>query len=185
MKSHVRPIAGITYAVLLVISLFYFALLWSCIAPDNFYHMSYDAPIVTFIPPFSRPWADTINAQLLDYYIWPKWGVYALWTCFVSVAFLLPGLAVRFLKSRGKINVRWLCNPAFIACCILTLSIIYVLSFGPVLCLCDLDPTGRWNEWPWAAKFLYAPLHRWAASFDTAYGHYLLWWINLQYWKHW
>lgn len=185
MKLQHKLIGCITYFVLLIISLFYASMLWSCIAPDQFYHIYYDAPIITFIPPFSRPWAHTMNGKLPDYYIWSAWSVYALWFGFVAVSFLLPGLAVRFLERHGKMNARWFWNPSFIVCCILALAIIYVLSLGPVSCLCDLDPTGHWDSWPRAARCFYAPLHHWTASFDTPYGQYLLWWINLQYWRHW
>jgi hypothetical protein len=185
VKIQPKLVGGITYWVFLVISLFYAAVLWSCIAPDKFYHMSYDAPIVTFIPPFTRPWADTINGRLLDYYIWSAWVVYALWFGFVAVAFLLPALIVQLLQRHERMNARWFLDPSFIICCILALSIIYVLSLGPVLCLCDLNPAGRWDDWPRMARIVYSPLHQWTTSFDTAYGQYLLWWINLQYWQHW
>jgi hypothetical protein len=80
--------------------------------------------------------------------------------------------------------LKWLLDPLFLLCCLLAGSVIYILSLGPVLCLCQLS--AGWDGWPHWVHRVYAPLHSWVKpEFDTAYGQYLLWWINLQYWQHW
>lgn len=174
-------VGGVTYGVLLVISLSLAAAFWSCIAPDQFYHMYYDAPLVTFIPPFNRDWADATHGGLNDYFIWSPWIVCVLWFAFTITAFVLPALAVWVLRRHGKLNVKWFRNPTFIVSFLLALAVLYVLSLGPLLCLC-----GDWEELPRVMQRVYAPLYSWAGSrFDTVYGQYLMWWINLQYWRHW
>jgi hypothetical protein len=174
-------IGGITYVVLLVISLFLAAVFWSCIAPDQFYHMYYDAPLITFIPPFSRNWADPTHGGLRDYFIWPPWIVYFLWFVFVLVAFALPALAIWVLHRHGKLDVRWFRNPTFIVSFLSAIVILYVLSLGPLLCLC-----GDWERLPRVIQRVFGPLYSLAGpQFETVYGQYLMWWINLQYWRHW
>jgi hypothetical protein len=174
-------VGTITYVVLLVVSLFVAAVFWSCIAPDQFYHMYYDAPLVTFIPPFNRDWTGANLQGLHDYFIWSAWIVYALWAVFAVAAFALPALVVRVLEGQEKLNLKWFRNPTFIISLFSAIVILYVLSLGPLLWVCN-----DWEGLPRMLQHIYAPLYSWAGpQFDTAYGHYLMWWINLQYWRNW
>ncbi|HEY0455874.1 MAG TPA: hypothetical protein VGE41_05835 [Verrucomicrobiae bacterium] len=63
------------------------AFVWSCIAPDRFYHCWDDAPIATFIPPFVHPQFYLGSPQ--DYYILAKPLVYLLWTGFLAGAIFM------------------------------------------------------------------------------------------------
>lgn len=186
MKIQRALVGGITYVVLLIISLFLAAVFWSCIAPDELYHLYYDAPLITFIPPFSRAWADPTHGQLRDYFIWSPWIVYLLWFVFVAVAFALPALAVWGLRRHGKLSVTWLRNPAFILSVLLATAVFYVVSLGPVLFLYGYWANEAWEDLPHWVQRVYNPLYSWAGPrFDTPYGRYIQWWVNLQYWRHW
>ena len=51
-------------------SLLVVAGIWTVIAPERFNHCWDDAPLVTFIPPFVHPWANTTDGMggvLRDY----------------------------------------------------------------------------------------------------------------------
>jgi hypothetical protein len=177
-------VGSITYAVFLVISLFVAAVLWSCIAPDEFYHCYYDAPLITFVPPFQRPWADPTHGRLPDYFLVSPWIVYPIWFVFFAAAIVLPAVAVWLLRRQGKLRVRWFVNPQFIISFVAATAIIYILSLGPLLCSLSLGT--EWDGWPRWIQRLYVPLHPWITrDFDTAYGQYLLWWVNFQYRGHW
>jgi hypothetical protein len=47
-----RPKAAATYLSLLVPSILLFAIVWSWLAPNRFYHCADPVPIHSFIPPF-------------------------------------------------------------------------------------------------------------------------------------
>jgi len=83
-------------------------------------------------------------------------------------------------------NVDWARKPMFAAGGLVCAVVLYILSLGPVLCLCQAGATGGWNGWPKGVRYVYAPLRAWITpDYDTWYGRYTLWWINLQYWRHW
>lgn len=88
-----------------------------------------------------------------------------------------------FTKKRDGTDLR---KVVIIGVSAILALVIYVLSLGPVLCLCQASASGGWDGWPKAVRVFYAPLRSWITSdFDTVYGRYVLWWINLQYWRHW
>ena len=75
-------------------SLIIVAVVWTLIAPEHFYHCWDDIPFMTFIPPFVHE-ADVYDHGRLvlhDHYIWPAWGVYAIWSCLVIIGVTVPSL---------------------------------------------------------------------------------------------
>jgi hypothetical protein len=93
------------YLLLLVPSFIVAAIVWSCVAPDRYYHCWDVAPIVTFVPPFVHP-DSPLSQQEFDHYILPKGTVYSIWLAFIAVALLLPAVPVllvgRLWRSYGR-----------------------------------------------------------------------------------
>ena len=83
------------FFAVLPFSLLAFAVAWLCIAPDHLYHCWDDAPpfLISWCPPFIHPWANSVEGNLRDYFIWPWWSVYLIWFLFVGAVFLIPALA--------------------------------------------------------------------------------------------
>lgn len=84
---------ALAYIALLIPSLLCAARVWSCLAPERFYHCWDDIPLFAFIPPFVHP-EFPVNSQEFDHFILPKNTVYLVWCCFVAVAALAPASAV-------------------------------------------------------------------------------------------
>jgi|GEM_PF-4134195 len=85
------------YLLLLVPSFIVVAVIWSCVAPDRFYHCWDNAPLVTFIPPFVHP-EFPLSQQEFDHYIWPARTVYAIWFGFIAFAVFMPAMPLMFFR---------------------------------------------------------------------------------------
>ena len=98
LKRTFRPV--VAYAILLVPSLLLFGLVWIGIAP-RIYHCWDDG----LAPPFVHLGADSLDGQLCEYWIWPRWAVYCVWYALWVLAILLPVFAVwyggRVADKRG------------------------------------------------------------------------------------
>ena len=66
------------------------AFAWSAFAPERLYHCWDDVPLLTCLPPFVHPEANT--GALVDHYIWPAWAAYTLWFGIIALTFVLPAL---------------------------------------------------------------------------------------------
>ena len=81
-----KPKAAATFLSLLVPSGLFFAILWSWLAPNRFYHCADPIPIQSFIPPFLH----NHGGKYLDTFIAPELAVYGMWFAFVILALALP-----------------------------------------------------------------------------------------------
>ena len=89
------------YLAVLPYSMLAFGAVWALFAPDHLYHCWDDAPpfMVSWLPPFIHPWANSMDGQLRDYFIWPAWSVYLVWAVLTAVAFFIPAFAaLTFVK---------------------------------------------------------------------------------------
>jgi hypothetical protein len=80
----------------------FFAILWSWLAPNRFYHCADPVPIQSFIPPLVH----THAGKYVDSFIAPELMVYALWLTFVLLAFTTPVIGAYFIVRAFKYN-RW------------------------------------------------------------------------------
>lgn len=96
-----KPKAAATYLSLLVPSGLFFAILWSWLAPNRFYHCADPLPIQSFIPPFLHN-----HGRYVDTYIAPEVAVYAVWFTFVILALTLPIVASLAIVRAFRFN-RW------------------------------------------------------------------------------
>jgi hypothetical protein len=96
-----KPKAAATYLSLLVPSILFFAIIWSWLAPNRFYHCADPIPLHSFIPPFVHDHASTTDA-----FIAPPYAVYITWFVFVIGSFALPVAVTFAVMSRFKHN-RW------------------------------------------------------------------------------
>ncbi|MGZ4961162.1 MAG: hypothetical protein ACXWBP_06355 [Limisphaerales bacterium] len=97
-----KPKAAATYLSLLVPSGIFFAILWSWLAPNRFYHCADPVPIQSFIPPFLHNHA----GKYADSFIAPEFTVYITWLTFVILAFVLPLIASFAIVRAFRFN-RW------------------------------------------------------------------------------
>jgi hypothetical protein len=79
-----------------------FAIVWSWLAPNRFYHCADPVPIHSFIPPFLHDHA----GKYADTFIAPEFAVYITWFVFVLTSLVLP-LAITFLIIQSFKNNRW------------------------------------------------------------------------------
>ena len=97
-----KPKAAATYLSLLVPSGLFFAILWSWLAPNRFYHCADPIPIQSFIPPFLHEHA----GKYTDSFIAPTYAVYITWFTFVLATFVMP-VALTFIVMHTFKNNRW------------------------------------------------------------------------------
>jgi hypothetical protein len=97
-----KPKAAATYLSLLVPSILGFALLWSWLAPNRFYHCADPIPIQSFIPPFLHEHGGTYMDQLIV----SDLTVYSTWAGFVIASLVLP-LAGSYFIVRAFRHHRW------------------------------------------------------------------------------
>lgn len=97
-----KPKAAATYLSLLVPSGLSFAILWSWLAPNRFYHCADPLPIHSFIPPFLH----NHGGKYLDTFIASELTVYAIWFTFVILALTLPIGASWLIVRAFRFN-RW------------------------------------------------------------------------------
>ena len=92
------------FLFVLPFSLLFFAFVWGLFAPSMFHtYMWHDIPpfVIAWRPPFIFEGYNKVGVS--DYFIWPKWSVYALWSGFVAVALLLPAfIACRFVRRERR-----------------------------------------------------------------------------------
>jgi hypothetical protein len=97
-----KPKAAATYLSLLVPSGLFFAILWSWLAPNRFYHCADPVPIQSFIPPFVHNHA----GRYIDTFIAPEIAVYTAWLTFVILVFVTPLIASFVIVRSFRYN-RW------------------------------------------------------------------------------
>ena len=97
-----KPKAAATYLSLLVPSGLFFAILWSWLVPNRFYHCADPLPIQSFIPPFLH----NHGGKYLDTFIAPELVVYGMWFAFVILALTLPMAASWAIVRAFRFN-RW------------------------------------------------------------------------------
>ena len=92
------------YLALLPFSFLFFTVAWMFIAPEHLYYCWDDVPpfLISWCPPFIHPWANSLDGNLRDYYIWPEWAVYAAWYGFLTGIFLFPALLTWLFVRRGE-----------------------------------------------------------------------------------
>jgi hypothetical protein len=97
----------LTFFASLPFSFLFFSLAWLFIAPAHLYHCWDDAPpfLISWHPPFIHPWANSMDGNLRDYFIWPEWSVYLVWFSFVVGVFLFPVFGAWRFVRRGHDNV--------------------------------------------------------------------------------
>jgi hypothetical protein len=96
-----RSVPDVVYAVLaypflLLLSLFFAALIWARWAPGTLYRCT--DPVFTIfdiIPPFVHPWTD-------DVYLVSPWKVWLLWGILIVTAVIVPALAIAYIWRREK-----------------------------------------------------------------------------------
>jgi hypothetical protein len=97
-----RPKPTATFLSLLVPSFLLFAIIWSWLAPNRFYHCADPVPIQSFIPPFLHNHA----GKYVDTFIAPEIAVYTVWLTFVLLAFAVPLMGAYYIVRAFKYN-RW------------------------------------------------------------------------------
>jgi hypothetical protein len=97
-----KPKATATYLSLIVPSGLFFAILWSWLAPNRFYHCADPVPIQSFIPPFLHDH----GSKYADSFIAPEIIVYAIWVAFVILAFTVPLFGTLAIVRAFRFN-RW------------------------------------------------------------------------------
>ncbi len=100
--AEMKPKAAATYLSLLVPSGLFFAILWSWLAPNRFYHCADPVPIQSFIPPFLHNHA----GRYIDSFIAPEIAVYMTWLTFLILALVLPLIASFAIVRAFRFN-RW------------------------------------------------------------------------------
>jgi len=95
------------YVAALPFTLLVFGGAWALIAPEHLYHCWDDAPpfMVSWYPPFIHPWANSVEGNLRDYFVWPAWSVYLIWSVFAAGTFLVPAFAARTFVTRERYEV--------------------------------------------------------------------------------
>lgn len=101
-RVEMKPKAAATFLSLLVPSGLFFAILWSWLAPNRFYHCADPIPIHSFIPPFLH----NHGGKYLDVFIVPELVVYAIWTAFIILALAVPLLGSVAIVRAFRRN-RW------------------------------------------------------------------------------
>jgi hypothetical protein len=97
-----KPKATATYLSLIVPSALFFAILWSWLAPNRFYHCADPVPIQSFIPPFLH----NHGGNYTDTFIAPEITVYAIWVAFVILTVTLPLFGSLAIVRAFRLN-RW------------------------------------------------------------------------------
>ncbi|MES2571430.1 MAG: hypothetical protein V4710_15425 [Verrucomicrobiota bacterium] len=92
------------YLVLLIPAFLFAAALWTVSVSGRLYYCWDSVPLLDFIPPFVHPGV-MLNSRIHDRYIASPWLVWAIWPLFITAAFVLPVLVVRWLQ-------RYLHEPA-------------------------------------------------------------------------
>ncbi len=93
----------LAYLALCPFSFLLFAVVWLIVGPTLLYHCWDDAwPfVISWVPPFIHPWANSADGNLRDYYFVARWLVYLVWCSLIVGVLLLPALIVWRVARKG------------------------------------------------------------------------------------